>query len=162
MADGSLAWAKKGPQALERSKVARVVVDGQAVPIGADLDSASASEIKRLQSTIENISVLRKGGGRPRQNPVRIIADKGCDSDPLGQKRLKGGIELICPYCKNKQTKKDEDGGKFRPDRRRWKVEQTLAWRPNWRRRVVDWEREIQIDQAFFHLACILITLRPF
>jgi len=117
-----------------------VVVDGQAVLIGADPDSASASEIKRLQPTLEKIAVPRQGGGRPRQNPVRIIADKGYDSDPLGQRRLKGGIELIC-----RQTKKDKDGGKLRPDRRRWKVEPTLAWRPNWRRRVVGWEREIQI-----------------
>ena len=73
-----------------------VVVDGQAVPIGTDLDSASASEIKLLEATIEKIAVPRKGTGRPRQNPVRIIANKGYDSDPLGQKRLKGGIELIC------------------------------------------------------------------
>ena len=96
-----------------------VVVDGQAIPIGADLDSASASEIKRQQPTIEKIAMPRKGAGRSRQNPVRIIADKGYDSDPLGQRRLKGDIELIC-------------------------------------------RREIQIDQAFFHLAYILITLRPF
>ena len=55
------------------------------------------------------------------------IADKGCDSDPLGQKRLKGGIELICPEPKNNQTKKDEDGSKLRPNRRRWKVEPALT-----------------------------------
>jgi len=60
LADGSLAWAKKGAHSLERPKAGRM------------------------------------DGGRPRQNPVRIIADKGYDSDPLGQRRLKGGIELIC------------------------------------------------------------------
>ena len=102
------------------------------------------------------------GGGRPRQNPVRIIADKGPDSDPLGQRRLKGGIELICPYRKNNKTKKYEDGRKLRRYRRRWKVEPTFAWLQNFRRLVVRWEREIQIYQAFFHLACILITLRQF
>jgi len=64
-----------------------VVVDGQAVPIGADLDSASASEIKLLEATIEKIAVP----------PVHIIADKGYNSGPLGQRQLKGGIELICP-----------------------------------------------------------------
>ena len=74
-----------------------VVVDGQAVPIGADLDSASASEIKLLEATIEKIAVPRKGGGRPWQNPVRIIVDKGYDSDPLRQRQLKGDIGLICP-----------------------------------------------------------------
>jgi len=58
-----------------------VVVDGQA-------EALSVSEIKRLQPTIETIGVPRKGGGQPRQ--------KSC-SDPLGQRRLKGDIELICP-----------------------------------------------------------------
>jgi len=72
------------------------VVDGQGAPIGVDLDSASASEIKLLEATIEKIAVPRKGGGWPRQNPVRIIADEGSDSDPLGQRLLKGSIELIC------------------------------------------------------------------
>ena len=37
------------------------------------------------------------GGGQPRKNPVRIIADKEYDSDPLGERLLKRGIELICP-----------------------------------------------------------------
>jgi len=37
-----------------------VVVDGQAVPIGADLDSAWPSEIKLLEPTIEKIAVPRK------------------------------------------------------------------------------------------------------
>ena len=74
-----------------------MVVDGQGVPIGADLDSAWPSEIKRLEPTMEKVAVPRKGGGRPRENPVRIIADKGYGSDPLGERLLKGGIELICP-----------------------------------------------------------------
>ena len=37
------------------------------------------------------------GDGRPRKNPVRIIADKEYDSDPLGERLLKRAIELICP-----------------------------------------------------------------
>ena len=56
-----------------------VVVDGAGVPISADLNSASPSEIKRLEPTIEKISVPRKGGGQPQKNPVRIIADKGVE-----------------------------------------------------------------------------------
>ncbi|MAE18061.1 hypothetical protein CMK12_03815 [Candidatus Poribacteria bacterium] len=85
---GSMRWKE------QRRQGWMVVVDGQAAPIGAAPDSASASEIKRLQPTLEKIAVPRQGGGRPRQNPVRIITDKGYDSDPLGQRRLKGGIEL--------------------------------------------------------------------
>jgi transposase len=115
-----------------------------------------------MEPTIEKIAVPRKGSGRPRQNPVSIIADKGYDSDPLRDRLLKRGIELICPYRKNNKTKKYEDGRKLRRYRRRWKVERTFAWLQNFRRLVVGWEREIQIYQAFFHLACILITLRQF
>ena len=43
-----------------------VVVDGQGVPIGADLDSAWPSEIKLLEPTIEKIAVPRK-----------IVVDRG-------------------------------------------------------------------------------------
>ena len=74
-----------------------VVGDGQGVPIGAHLDSAWPSEIKLLEPTIEKIAVPSKSRGRPRQNPVRIIADEGYDSELLGERLLKGGIELICP-----------------------------------------------------------------
>ena len=96
-----LSGQKRGP-CVGKSKGGKgtkwiVVVDGQGVPIGADLDSAWPSEIKRLEPTMEKIAVPRKGGGRPRKNPVRIMADKGYDSDPLGERLLKGGIELICP-----------------------------------------------------------------
>ena len=139
-----------------------VVVDGQGVPIGAHLDSASPSEIKLLEPTIDKIAVPRKGRGRPRKNPVRIIADKGYDSDPLRERLSKRGIDLICPYRKNNKNKKYEDGRKLRRYRRRWKVERTFAWLQNFRRLVVRWEREIHMYQAFFHVACILITLRQF
>ena len=76
------------------------MVGGQGVPISADLDSAWPSQIKLLEPTIEKIAGSRKGRGRPRKNPVPIIADKGYDSDPLGERLLKDGIELICPYRK--------------------------------------------------------------
>ena len=66
-----------------------VVVDGQGVPIAAHLDTAWPSEIKLLEPTIEKIAVPRKSRGRPRQNPVRIIADKGYDSDPFGERLLR-------------------------------------------------------------------------
>jgi len=44
-----------------------VVVDGEGVPLGNHLDSASASEVNLLETTIQNISVPRRGRGRPRK-----------------------------------------------------------------------------------------------
>ena len=139
-----------------------VVVDGKGIPLGAHLDSASPSEMKLLEPTIEKIAIPRRGRGRPRKNPSRIVADKGYDSDPLRERLAIRGIDLICPYRSNNKKKKYQDGRKMRRYKRRWTVERTFAWLQNFRRLVVRWEREINVYQAFFHVACILITLRQF
>jgi transposase len=39
-------------------------------------------------------------------------------------------------------------------------VERTFAWLGNFRRLVVRYERSLTIYNAFFHLACLIITLR--
>ncbi|MEW6050882.1 MAG: IS5 family transposase [Candidatus Zixiibacteriota bacterium] len=137
-----------------------VVVDGQGLPLGNYLDSASPAEVTLLEKTIATIAVPRPGRGRPRQTPRRIIADKGYDSDPL-RKRLKDrGIELICPYRRNNHKRKYHDGRKLRRYKRRWTVERTFAWLGNNRRLVVRWDRDIMVYEAFFHVACLLITLK--
>lgn len=137
-----------------------VVVDGQGVPLGNYLDSASPSEVTLLEKTLNNICVPRKGRGRPRKKPKRLIADKGYDSDPL-RKRLKHrGIDLICPYRSNNKGQKYYDGRKLRRYKRRWKVEWAFSWLGNNRRLVVRWDRDITVYNAFFHIACMVITLR--
>ncbi len=139
-----------------------VVVDGQGIPLGNHLDSASPSEVKLLEKTLNNIAVPRKGRGRPRKRPQRLIADKGYDSDPLRKRLACRGIELICPYRSNNKQKKYHDGRKLRRYKRRWKVERTFAWLGNYRRLLVRHERRIDMYRAFFHLACIMIVLHRF
>jgi len=90
----------------------------------------------------------------------RLIADKAYDSDPL-RKRLKAlKIDLICPHRRNRTKAKLQDGRKLRRYRRRWKIERTFSWLGNFRRLVVRWDRLITVYRAFFHLACLIITLR--
>ena len=137
-----------------------VVVDGQGVPIGGTLASASPAEVKLIEATLEQVKVPRPGRGRPRQRMKRQIADKGYDSDPL-RKRLKAKkIDLICPHRRNRKKARLQDGRKLRRYRRRWKIERTFAWLGNFRRLVVRWDRLITVYRAFFHLACLIITLR--
>jgi transposase len=104
--------------------------------------------------------VPRHGQGRPKQKPQRVIADKAYDSDPLRERLAKRGIDLICPYRENNKKKKYEDGRKLRRYKRRWRVERTFSWLGNSRRLVVRWDRDIVIYNAFFHVACLLLTLR--
>ena len=92
----------------------------------------------------------------------RLILDRGYDSDPL-RSRLKGqGIDMICPHRRNQIKPKTQDGRKLRRYKRRWKVERTFAWLGNYRRLLVRHERNLSIYQAFFHLACLIITSNRF
>jgi len=139
-----------------------VVVDGQGIPLGSTLASASPAEVKLAEETLEAVKVPRSGKGRPKKRPVRLIGDKGYDSDPL-RKRLKYlKIELIAPHRSNRKKPKTQDGRKLRRYRKRWKVERTFAWIGNFRRLVVRYERDIKMYRAFFHLACLMITLNRF
>lgn len=138
-----------------------VVASGQGVPLGVQLASASPHEATLIESTLERVSVPRRRG-RPRKNPKRLIYDKAADSDPLRRRLNKRGIELICPHKSNRRKPPTQDGRKLRRYKRRWKMERSLAWVGNFRRLVVRYEHNIRMYQAFFHIACLLITLRQF
>jgi transposase len=139
-----------------------VVVDGQGIPLGSTIASASPAEVKLAEDTLETVKVPRQGRGRPRSRPKRLIADKAYDSDKL-RARLRGkGIRLLVPYRRNRKH-----GRKQLPEveeryQHRWKIERTFAWLGNFRRLVVRYERLITVYLGFFHLACIIITLRQF
>jgi transposase len=136
-----------------------VVVDGQGVPLGSQLVSASPGEVTLAESTLAQIQVPQKRG-RPRQRPLRIIADRAYDSDPLRGRLLQRGMVLIAPHRKGRRKPSLNDGRELRRYRKRWKVERTFAWLGNFRRLVVRYDYHIRSYEAFFHLACLIITLR--
>jgi transposase len=138
-----------------------VVVDGRGVPLGNYLHSASPAEVKLAETTLATIRVGRSHhAGRPRQKPMRVIADKAYDSDPLRKRLRQRGIELICPHKRNRVRPATQDGRALRRYRRRWIVERTNAWLGNFRRLVVRYDRSLTIYGAFFHIACFMIVLR--
>jgi len=132
-----------------------VVVDGQGVPLGKLLASASPAEVKLLPRTLATVRVPRTGRGRPRSRLCRVIADKGYDSDRARRELKRRGSELICPHRKNRRRPPLQDGRKLRRYRKRWKVERTFAWLGNYRRLVVRYEHHIQMYSTFsMSLAC--------
>ena len=137
-----------------------VVVDGQGIPIGAQLASAQISEFRLAESTLARVRVPRCGRGRPRKRLRRVIADRGYDSDKLRQRLLDHGTELIAPYIRTRKHRRFEDKRKLRRYRRRWKIERTNAWLQNFRRVLVRYDRILSVYQGFFHCACLIITLR--
>jgi hypothetical protein len=71
-----------------------VLVDGQGIPLGAQLASASPAEVTLAESTLAQVKVPCWGRGRPRSKPRRVIADRAYDSNPL-RERLH---DLIAAY----------------------------------------------------------------
>ena len=138
-----------------------VVVDGQGIPLGGAITSASPAEVRLAEDTLETIKVPRQGRGRPRTRPKRLVGDKAYDSDKLRYSLKNKGIRLLVPYRKNRKRQKQspEVGERYQ---HRWKIERTFAWLGNFRRLVVRYERLITVYLGFFHLACIIIALRQF
>jgi len=138
-----------------------VVVDGRGVPLGDHLCSASPSEVRLAEQTLAAIRVGRRHrAGRPRQKPLRVIADKGYDSDALRARLRRRGILLIAPHRSNRRRTPPQDGRMLRRYRRRWTVERTFAWLGNFRHLVVRYDHSLSIYRAFFHIACFMIVLR--
>jgi transposase len=130
--DGSFAPAKKGAPQSEKTKRGKgtkwmVVAGGAGVPLGDHLHSASPSEVKLVEAALKAIRVGRRHqGGRPRQKPGRLMADKGYDSDALRKQLDRRGIELIAPHRKNRRKPPTHDG-------RRWVDQIREGMDPCWR-----------------------------
>jgi transposase len=117
--------------------------------------------VKLLEPALDNIDVQPAEGGEEAPGPQRLVCDKGYDSDGLRERLLlERDIDLICPHRRNRKRVPLQDGRKLRRYKRRWKVERTFAWLGNYRRLVVRYERSLKMYRAFFHVACLLITLR--
>ena len=138
-----------------------VVVDGQGLPLGNHLHSASPAEVKLAETTLATIRVGRSHhAGRPRQKPMRVIADRAYDSDPLRKQLAARGIELIVPHEESRTPGNpgwtsacdvtSGDGSWNAPS----PGSETSA------DLVVRYDRSLTIYCAFFHIACFMIVLR--
>jgi len=94
--------------------------------------------------------------------PQRLVVDRGYDSNPLRERMLDRGTEMICPYRSNRRHRPYEDGRKLRRYQHRWIVERTIAWLGNYRRVLIRWEHNVRHYLAFVHVACLMIVARQF
>jgi transposase len=114
-----------------------------------------------LEQTLDALDVQPADEAEPPPRPRRLVCDKSYDSDGRRERLLlERDIDLVCPRRKNRKREPRQDGRKLRRYKRRWKVERTFAWLGNFRRLVVRYERSLKMYRAFFHVACLLITLR--
>src|SRR5216684_3085296 len=123
------------PKPRKNRRGGRPWIDNRGLPLGDYLHSASPAEVRLAETTLATIRVGRRHrAGRPRQKPVRVIADKAYDSDALRERLARRGIELIVPHRSNRKKPATQDGRALRRYQRRWIVERTNAWLGNFRR----------------------------
>jgi len=161
--------AKKGGAGVGKTKRGKgskclVFVDGKGLPLGSHTDPAtrgtSPTEVRLAEKTLQQIKVPKKGPGRPRARPKRVIGDKAYDSDPLQKRLRKRGINLLSPHRRNHRNVNRQDDRLWDRYRRRYTVERTFSWFGNFRRIVVRYEHQVCMYEAFLQIACVMIVIK--
>lgn len=161
--DGTFKWRRKGQmcgknqagQRFEAHGHSWALADRFGLPLAVRAASASPHEVTLVAPsppTLDSRFVT--------DLPQRLIGDRAYDADPLDAGLAALGVEMIAPQRRNRKKPKTQDGRRLRRYQRRWKVERLFAWRGNFRRLVVRYERHALNFLGFVHLGCILILLR--
>ena len=153
--DGSFFPAKKGAQRSERPKGEREQSARWWSMARVFLWEAIPTLLRR------QIKVPKAGPGRPRTRPMRVIADKAYDSDPLRKRLRKRGINPLSPHRRNHRNVNSQDDRLWDRYGRRYTVERTFSWLGNFRRIVVRYEHQVCMYEAFLQIACVMIIIKP-
>jgi len=118
----------------KRGKGCKIMAIGDAhgLPLAIHTEAAAPAEVKLVEATLQELLVAEK--------PLRLIADKAYDSDPLRERLLDQEMLLLAPHRKGRTKPSFNDGRWLRRYRKRWKIERLFAWLHNFRRLVVRWE----------------------
>jgi Transposase DDE domain len=73
-----------------------LVVEGNGLPLGFHLDSATRAEAKLAEQTLDTIRVARPRG-RPKRRPDKLVADRGYDSSAFREALRRRGIGMRIP-----------------------------------------------------------------
>ena len=114
----------------KRGKGVKIMAVGDAhgLPLAVHTEAASPAEVKLVEATLEKRLVQEK--------PLRLIADKAYDSDPLRERLLDQDMLLIAPHRQGRTKPAFNDGRWLSRYRKRWKIERLFAWLHNFRRLV--------------------------
>jgi transposase len=139
-----------------------LVVEGNGVPIGFHLDSASPAEVKLADQTLQSVRV-RSRTGQHKTRPRLLAADRAYDSHSFRVSLRKRGIKACIPPRRRPKTWRKKRGRPLTADKetykQRFKVERCFAWMGNYRRLLIRWERHFTVYRGFCFLALALICM---
>jgi transposase len=163
--DGSFAPAKRGGDKVGVTKKGKgtkwmLVIDGNGLPLGFHLDSATTAEVKLAEQTLETIKVPRPHG-RPKSRPDKLVADRAYDSAAFRRALRRRGIKMCIPAKRRPATWRAKRGRPIVARQEeyglRYTVERSFAWLGNFRRLLIRWEHLAGVYTGFF--ACAMMRL---
>ena len=133
-----------------------MVVDGQGIPLGSHTASASPAEITLLEAVIEDIKVPKKGPGRPRTRPKRVIGDKGYDSDWFREALESLRIQPCIPGRSGRKEPVEYDQQAYK---QRNRIERMFGRLKDWRRIATRYDRCAHTFMGAITVAAIVRAL---
>jgi len=91
-----------------------------------------------------------------------VVADRGHDSDPLGDEMEDAHYTPVIPHRKNRVKPSRNDGRRLRRYRHRWLVERTNAWLHCYRGLAVRWAYYSFMYVGLAYLSFIHMALQRF
>ena len=119
-----------------------LVADGNGLPIGFHLDSASPAEVKLAGQTLQSVRVKSRNG-QFKTRPRQLTADRAYDSRAFRHSLRKRGIKVCIPPRRRPQNWRKKRGRPVIADRdtykQRFKVERSFSWMGNYRCLLIRW-----------------------
>jgi transposase len=126
-----------------------LIVDGAGLPLAAFMSAATTHDSRLLVALVDRVGPVRGRVGRPRRRPERLYADKA-----YGSARCRRALRTrgITARIARRGVQSSQRLG-----RQRWRVERTIAWLLEHRRR---YERLAAVLEGLLQLACALMCWR--
>jgi transposase len=175
---GALEWVGRGcteppGHALGRSRGGysgklHLISDGRGLPLSIGLTSGNVNDTSMLSHALTEIRVPRRGRGRPRTRPTRLLADKGYSSTANRRMLTHRGIAVTIPERADQlahRRRRGRHGGRphaFNPAiyKRRNVVERCFNRLKQWRGIATRYDKKALNYRAGIVLASIILWLK--
>lgn len=146
-----------------------LICDGRGLPLSIGLTSGNVNDTIMLGPALREIRVPRRGLGRPRTRPTRLLGDKGYSSAANRRMLTRRGIAVTIPERADQlanRRRKGRAGGRphaFDPTiyKRRNVVERCFNRFKQWRAIATRYDKKAINYRAGIVLASVILWLKP-
>jgi transposase len=133
-----------------------VRVEGRGKPLVLLITAGQRHEQSAFEPLMEQGAVKRRGRGRPRLRPKRVVGDKGYSSKHIRRYLRQRGIGVVIPRRKDERRRGPFDKAAYR---QRNVVERLIARLKQFRRIATRYEKRAANYRGMLTLAAILLWL---